>query len=251
MKTRFRAHADPDQTQQGRPALRTSPCHTAAAVRSVPGLLLLLLACGTGCQQIEWVGGRLKPASDILSGNNAGRYARLMESESSADQRRKGISRLAEYDFARKPPYTTRYRQIAKNDEDYVVRAAAVRALNRARDREATQLYIDALTDPSELVRMEAAKALKNMPDPAAAGPLLDVVNKPDENRDVRIAAAEALRHYRRLDVARGLVDRLDERDFGVAWQARRSLRTITKRDFGYDEGAWLEYLTGPETPLG
>lgn len=219
---------------------------------ALPLLMLVLLAsAGGGCQQVEWLGSRLRPASDLLAGNNAARYARMMETADSADRRRQGISRLVEFDFARRPPYTTRYRQIARNDEDYLVRAQAIRALNRSRDTGAAELYIDALTDPSELVRLEAAKALKNMPTPDAVGPLLAVIDRPEETRDVRIAAAEALRHYPRIEVARSLVDKLDERDFGVAWQARRSLRTITSHDYGYDEAAWLAFLTGPEAPFG
>ena len=39
------------------------------------------------------------------------------------------------------------------------------------------------------------------------------------ESKDVRIAAADALRQYRTLDVARVLVTYLNETDFGVAWQ--------------------------------
>ena len=51
------------------------------------------------------------------------------------------------------------------------------------------------------------------------------------EPRDVRIAAADALKHYRSIDVGRALVDTLDSRDFGVAWQSRRSLIRLTGRD--------------------
>jgi hypothetical protein len=43
----------------------------------------------------------------------------------------------------------------------------------------------------------------------------------------------------------------LQAREFGVAWQARRSLRRITGRDLRYDDAAWLAYLTGPHKPFG
>jgi hypothetical protein len=66
----------------------------------------------------------------------------------------------------------------------------------------------------------------------------------------VRIAAADALKHYRALDAARALVDTLDSRDFGVAWQSRRSLIRLTGRDLNYDEGQWLQFLTGPDRPF-
>jgi hypothetical protein len=43
----------------------------------------------------------------------------------------------------------------------------------------------------------------------------------------------------------------LDERAFGIAWQARRSLKRITGVDYAYDDAAWLEYISNPSQPLG
>jgi HEAT repeat protein len=82
------------------------------------------------------------------------------------------------------------------------------------------------------------------VPDAQAIAPLLKTVNTGSENVDVRIAAAEALRHYRSLEVARTLVNLLGERDFGLAWQARQSLRFMTSADQRYDQTAWLNYLS-------
>jgi hypothetical protein len=80
---------------------------------------------------------------------------------------------------------------------------------------------------------------------------LVRVVSNPEEDKDVRIAAAGALRHYKSLEVARALIPRLGEGDFGIAWKARRSLRAITGKDLRYDEAAWLAYITGPDKPFG
>jgi hypothetical protein len=101
------------------------------------------------------------------------------------------------------------------------------------------------------MVRWEAAKALSNIPDPSAAEPLSRTLGNQAETKDVRIAAAEALRHYRTMGVARVLAASLSGRDFGLAWQSRWSLKILTGKDLGYDESAWLGYLTGPEKPLG
>jgi HEAT repeat protein len=87
--------------------------------------------------------------------------------------------------------------------------------------------------------------------DPNAVAPLITLLQNPNEDRDVRIAAADALKHYRTIDVGRALVDTLDSRDFGVAWQSHRSLVRLTGKDLRYDEGAWLSYLTGPDRPFG
>ena len=205
----------------------------------------LLLLVAPGCQQ-------LSQFYNNLTGNTPGKYARLMEEPSSADDRREGINGLVAQPFGRQPPYTTRYRQIAANDPDALVRATAVRALNRADDAGATDVYVKALSDPSELVRLEGAKALIQMPTPDAVAPLLKLLTRPDEPKDVRMASAAALKHYPRTDVARALAATLSERDFSVAWQARRSLRRLTGgRDFAYDEAAWLQFITGPDKPFG
>ena len=212
--------------------------------RTLVFVMFLLLPLATGCSFV-------RKTSDYFAGKTPAYYARQMEDSSTPDNRWKGIDQLVESDFAKHPPYTTRYRQIATTDADPLVRAVAVRALNRSRDAGATDVFITALNDTSELVRLEGAKALVNLPDVNAVPGLLKLVNKLDEPRDVRLAAAEALKHYKQLDVARALVSRLNERDFGVAWQARRSLRHMTQSDFAYNEASWLEYFTGPEKPFG
>ncbi|HLL90738.1 MAG TPA: HEAT repeat domain-containing protein, partial [Tepidisphaeraceae bacterium] len=175
------------------------------------------------------------------------------------DERWKGMDYLSDREWGRREPYTKYYKRLAvgrpedglKADTDYVVRAKAVRALSASRDESVVPTFIKALGDESDLVRLEAAKALMRVPDESAVQPLLRVVSGPTETRDVRVAAASALRHYKTLDVARALVNALDAREFEVAYQARRSLRTLTEKDFRYDQGAWLGYITGPEKPFG
>lgn len=211
----------------------------------------MLLAFLTGCQAMENIGKPFGELYNLFSGNTAGRAARRMEDPYFADERREGIGYLVARDYGKKEPYTKRYSQIAVGDEDYLVRATAIRALNRSRYSASTNVFISALSDEHAMVRLEAAKALVNMPDPAAVAPLRGLLENPREDRDVRIAAADALRHYKNLETARTLVNMLSERNFGVAWQSRRSLVALTGRDLGYDESQWLLYLTGQEKPFG
>lgn len=185
-----------------------------------------------------------------FGGSTPAHYAQMMESDV-PDVRRQGINGLSDRDFGRKPPYTTRYEQIARSSEaGPLVRATALRALNRSRDASAIPLFIRGLSDPAPQVRLESAKALGNMPDPEAVAPLMARVQNATEDKDIRIAAADALRHYSRLDVARMLVGLLNEGEFSIAWQSRRSLHTITGQDHRYDQAAWLAYLTNPDKPL-
>jgi hypothetical protein len=198
------------------------------------------------------------------AGETPGKYARMMEDDQSSDHRREGILRLvADYDFARAEPYTKRYWQIAQGDRDVLVRAAAVRALNRSRDASVTPIAIRSLDDNSPLVRLEAAKALANIPDDNAIPALTrhlaaqqDVrgeggrTESVPENRDVRVACADALRNFPTKDVARTLVDALREREFEVSWQARKSLILMTGHDFKYDQAKWREYLASKDNPF-
>jgi hypothetical protein len=207
----------------------------------------LAFLCG-GCQSINDFGTRL---NDKITGHTPRAAAVQMEDPYFPDERRMGINRLSAFPFGRQPPYTTRYEQIAQSDPDWLVRATAIRALNRSRWQPATPLFIKALDDTNDHVQLEATKALSNIPDPSAIPSLLRLVNDGTENRDVRIAAADALRHYKTVEVARTLASQLGGREFGVAWQSHRSLQAMTGQDCGYDESAWLNYITGPEKPLG
>ncbi len=214
-------------------------------------VLGFFVAAGAGAAGAVWAVVTLPfHAIKFAEGDRPSQAVRMMEDSSSADNRRAGINKLMEWDFARHDPYTRRFRQIAQFDTDPTVKATAIRALNRARDLQATKVFIAALGDPNDWVRLEGAKALANVPDMAAADPLLQLLNRVDENRDVRVAAADALKHCRTLAVARGLVGVLADRHFGVSWQARKSLRYLFSRDFGYDQAAWLAYLSGPASPV-
>ncbi len=191
-----------------------------------------------------------KRLSDFMSGRTATNAVMKME-DAHPDNRRAGIADLTDRDYGKQAPYTDRYQQIASFDTSPLVRSTAIRALNRSRDGSAAKLFVNALTDESELVRLEGAKALSNVPTELAIPALIKLVNNPAENVDVRIAGAEALRHYRSLEVARSLVNLLGERDFGLAWQARQSLRFMTGADRRYDQTAWLNYLTTSDAGLG
>jgi hypothetical protein len=203
---------------------------------------------------VRAVGGVIEFTSDkiqFMQGDTPLKAVKMTIDAASADTRREGVYKLVSYDFAHKPPYTTHFEQMAQADPDPSVRAASLRACSTASDTRATVLFITGLSDKNEMVRLEAAKGLCNLPDPNAVPALLRAAGGPDENRDVRIAATDALKYYRTQEVARGLVNLLIDRDFGLAFQARRSLIYMTHKDFEFDQGKWLGYFAGPEKPLG
>ena len=206
---------------------------------------------------------QLAAAIDRYNGNTPIKAARAMDNPDYPDARIQGINDLVnQYEFAHHPPYTIRYAELAEKDPDYLVRATAIRALNISHDKTATPIFIAALEDTNEPIRLEACKALNNIPDERAIPALLRRLDghretivdghpqDAEEDADVRIAAAQALRRYPKLEVATALVSYLNERNFAVAWQSHRSLEQMTNADWDYDEAAWLRYLSGPKKPL-
>lgn len=215
------------------------------------GCLAILLLLGSGCQQLEGAASFGRRLTDFATGRTALKSATQMENQVYPDERREGINDLSDRTFGRKEPYTTRYQQIAQTDKDWLVRATAIRALNRSRDASATPIFVKALADESDVVRTEACKALVHMPDQSAVAPLVKLVSDPGQQRDVRIWAANALKHYRTLEVARTLASQLNNRDFSVAWQSHRTLVDLTGKDLSYNEPAWLQYLATTQNPFG
>jgi hypothetical protein len=186
---------------------------------------------------------------DYITHDSASYAARKMADTRSPDNQREGMLRLTDFEFARRGIYIKGYEILARNGGDFTVRAAGLRALNRCRARGYTVLFLESLSDDQELVRLEAADALGNIPDPDAI-PLLVVHMGADAepSADVRIACAEALRNFHTVEVMRDLTEELDDQDFGVAWQARQSLELLTGQDFRYDAKAWLNYLSSAGT---
>ena len=127
------------------------------------------------------------------------------------------------------------------------MRAQAVRALNAARDGQAAPVYLQAIRESEPKVQLEGAKALRHVPDDRAVTRLIALVNSEETDRDVRMWAARALGCYPTLEVGRTLAGLLNARDFGVAFEARASLRYMTGKDFNYDPALWLGWLTRPQ----
>ncbi len=156
---------------------------------------------------------------------------------------------MCDFEFARRGSSLTVYRRLAR-DEDYTVRAAAIRALNRSRAMgpNYTALYLKNLDDSEPLVRLQAADALGNIPDPSTIDDLIEHMRE-DISPDVKISCADALRNFSDGKVISALVDVLDDRNFGLAWQARQSLALISGQDYRYDKQAWLGYFAQAGTP--
>ena len=179
-----------------------------------------------------------------------GQYARALADESAtADDRRVAVDKLVAYSFGKQEPYTDAYAQLIVEDPDPLVRATSVRAINRSGDTSHANALLTALEDAEPIVRQEAAKALAGQPFAEAAGPLLSRATDDAEDRDVRLAAIDALHHYDNDDLARQLAGLLEADDFSIAWQARRTLVTMRKVDFQYEPADWVAHIDA--NPVG
>jgi HEAT repeat protein len=175
---------------------------------------------------------------------------KAMEDPVFPDERRSGVAGIQRRPELTQDIYQERFRQIARTDAHFAVRAQAARALNQGRDESAKPIFLVLLSDPEPRVRLEAAKALRHLPDERAVPRLLEIVGNENENRDVRIWSATALGRYPRSQVARALINLLPGRDFAVAAAARDSLRRMSGKDFHYDDALWLAWITSPNSTL-
>lgn len=190
-----------------------------------------------------------KRVIEKMRGTSAGDAAQSLRSPNPAD-RRMALLDLASRDFGNQADYVTVYKGYAQSDPDPTVRAAALRALNLTRSGE-PEVFVSSLRADEPLIRLEAAKALSNLPDASAIEPLVNIAENRTENVDIRIAAADALKQYPQLDVARRLANLVGDRDFSVAWQAGQSLKYLTGKNYDYQPGQWLTFLSESDKPFG
>ncbi len=158
------------------------------------------------------------------------------------DIRRTAIELLSRKKWALRDPYLKRFAQLTKPglEKDPSVRAVAVRALGKARNRKYMPEILAALGDPSPVVRWDAAVVLQTLPD-AQAIMTLQKLAISDKSIDVRASAAAALRQYRTSAVYRTLLRCLDDEDFTVRDAAHSSLVYQTGRDEGFDPERWSQ----------
>jgi hypothetical protein len=71
-----------------------------------------------------------------------------------------------------------------------------------------------------------------------------------DHSRDNRQVAARILGYCLERSVLETLIAALDQRDFGVVYEAERSLMRLTGRTFHHDSVQWQEWLAQTENPF-
>jgi len=201
-------------------------------------LVLLLGGCKAATSQNK---SPMTALIETLLSDSSSQIEKLQEQllSSDADLRREGILKLGQKKMARKKATPKILRNMAQNDPNPQVRAAAVSVLARI-DKGQTLLIIlqKATQDASPLVRRECIVPLGIQNDEQAGVILLEML-RTDEDAELRAEAAAALKNYPAPKTIRGLIEGLTDEAFSVNYQCRQSLIKLTGKDFGYDHTEW------------
>ena len=201
-------------------------------------MVVSLIAMLTGCD-----GGIKGAMNDLLkpiTPPTPSEAAQAALSSQDADQRRDSINRIAAASFGGEAPYVRMYR-LMLDYPDATVRAACVRALGEHGAVRDAALILVRIEDPSAFVRWEAARALQKIHNPVVVGRLIQTLGE-DPDEDVRIAAALALGQHPQPRVFQALVGALNDRSFAVVDASNNSLHNLTGQDLGDDGSAWLNW---------
>ena len=162
-----------------------------------------------------------------------------------ADERRSGVTLLANSPFGGAPEYLAMYRNYVLEDRDPLVRAASIKALARfgnSEDAVIVARWLNQRDEQSSQVRRAAASALQRLHNPVVVPNLLRSLRDPDEGGQVRSSVATALGQYAEDQVFTGLVSSLQASDLAINLSAAQSLHSLTGQVFGTDWDAWFEW---------
>lgn len=162
-----------------------------------------------------------------------------------ADERRAGITLLANSPFGGAPEYLKLYRDYVVEDRDPLVRAASIKALARFGNPDDALLIVPWLSrsnEESSQVRRASATAMQRLHNPSVVPSLLRSLRDQDEESQVRSSVATALGQYPENQVFTGLIAALQANDLSINLSAAQSLHCLTGQVFGTDWDAWYEW---------
>jgi HEAT repeat protein len=160
--------------------------------------------------------------------------------ENDPDVRRGAVEKLSHKRWALRDPYLKRFAALTdpRLEKDSGVRAVCIRALGKAGNAKYTPEIIRGLSDPSPVVRWDAATVLGGAPNKHSVTKLQKLAIQ-DPSMDVRMTAAWALRHHKTDSVYRTLLRCLNDEKFDVRASAHKALVWQTGTDKGYDPENW------------
>lgn len=207
------------------------------------------LALG-GCEQLRQAEGADSLFDVIFTQPTSEEAVTLALDEFSSDARFRGIGLLMNQPGGATESALELYRD-RLDDEDAGVRQVAAMAIGlHGEPADAEQLAV-LLSDDDPRVRLEAARSLQRIHNPAVVRALLRSI-RPEAETDqrVRSASAAALGQYPESRVLQGLVGALDDVFLAVNAEAVWSLETLTGQDLGLVPSAWLAWIREQEDPF-
>lgn len=198
-----------------------------------------MVALAAGCDTISSDLGSLRDSFSPPTPLEAATWA---VDTTDAENQRRGVALLASAPWGGAAAYVRLYRLYVEENSDPLVKAFALKALGRHGDASDAKLVATQLTSPFRIVRLEAARSLQRLHDPAVADTIWPRLLDPVEEADIRLELAVALGQYPTDAVFQALVNALDQRELGVNWAALDSLETMTGQDHGLDKAEWLSW---------
>ncbi len=206
-----------------------------------------------------------KPAM-MLSGSDVSHYIAVAKNDPFADERRGAVQRLGESKQVSDPMVIETLIEVATNDESEPVRSSAMLVLDTTQSPEACNAAIAILRQDAQLklpadnasVRSTALNTIRHCvdenrvsveelaPSVALAG---DVVAK-DRSRHVRLEAVRLLGCFPKREALDVLISALSQRDFGICYEAEKSLHRLTGESYDCDAENWRNFVSKSANPF-
>lgn len=213
----------------------------------LPVLVCVILAAGApgGCANVDTDKSFNELFPEILKKAQIARpeeaAAELFET-TSPDARRAAIQYFQTKKYGFEPVYMRVYK-VLTTDPSPMVRSQAIRALGASRNPEAVEFLVKALKDSVPEVRRDAAAALKETRSAEAIPAMVESL-KGDEDAQVRIYLAQAMKGLHDPRVFRALAEAMDDSDVAVVHWAHRSLKeTANAPDLPKDARSAMEWV--------
>ncbi len=221
--------------------------------------LVILMVSQAGCSKK-----RFHKSPWLVTEGDVGRYLVDALEHDNADVRRDALAQISKTRYANHDTVIDACSTIAATDRSASVRAAAIRRLAESMRPDVPVALLDILDreDQSHVtgprVCVDVLHALYFL---ERNGAILDAhrdrvvqtavrLLRNDPSRDVNIAAARVLEGYPRLATVDALIVALNHQDFGVVYQAQRSLIHLTGVRHNHDPDVWRTWLASTDAPF-
>jgi len=171
-----------------------------------------------------------------------GEAARWSLDQHDPDRRREGLVLLSTATFGGAEVYVSLYRDYVENDDNPLVKSAAISALARhgtPKDALLIAPWAKRSVTKSATIRWAAVLGLQRLHNRDIVAVLVDVVIDREEQSEVRSAACVAMGQYPEDRVAQALITVLDARELAINVDAAEALAMLTGKQFGLDMTAW------------